>query len=91
MAPTFLVSDPSGAGFGYFRADRFVSVLLLDGQRDDGNLGQLLPPLGTFLLDKHLGDPGRGHTGTEGGGGTARSVISQMNAATSTGFSHYYV
>lgn len=64
MSLTFLLSSPDGSGLCYFRADRFVSVLQLDGQRDGGNLWKLRSPIRTVLLDKHLGDPGEGHTHT---------------------------
>lgn len=59
MSLTFLLRSPGGSGLSHFGADRFLSVLLLDRQRDDGNLWKFPSPPGSVLLNKHLGDPGR--------------------------------
>ena len=59
MSLTFFLFSPGSSGLSHFSADRFVSVFLLDGQRDGGNLWEFLSPAGSVLLDEHLGDPGR--------------------------------
>ncbi len=61
MSLTFLLCSPGGSGLSHLGADRFVSVLLLDRQRDGGDLRKILSPPGSVLLDEHLGDPGRRH------------------------------
>lgn len=67
MSLTFLLRGPGSSGLSHLRADRLVSVLLLDGQRDDGNVRKFFSPAGPVLLNEHLGDPGGG--GGEGGQG----------------------
>lgn len=54
---TFFLGGSRRAGLGHFSADRLLLVLLLDRQRNDGNLRKLLPPPGSILLNEHLGDP----------------------------------
>lgn len=60
MSLTFLLRGPGSSGLSHLSADRLVSVLLLDGQRDDGNVRKFLSPAGAVLLNEHLGDPERG-------------------------------
>lgn len=59
MSLTFFLFSPGSSGLSHFSADRFVSVFLLDRQRDGGDLWKFLSPAGSVLLDEHLGDPGR--------------------------------
>lgn len=58
MSLTFLLCGPGSSGLSHLSADRLVSVLLLDGQRYDGNVRKFLSPAGPVLLNEHLGDPG---------------------------------
>ena len=61
---TFFLLSPGSSGLSHFSADRFVSVFLLDRQRDDGDLRKFVSPAGSVLLDEHLGDPGRRQHGS---------------------------
>lgn len=58
MSLTFLLRSPGSSGLSHFCTDRFLSVLLLDRQRDDGNVWKFLSPPGSVLFNEHLGDPG---------------------------------
>lgn len=58
MSLTFLLRSPGGSGLSHFCADRFLSVLLLDRQRDDGNVWKFLSPPRSILFNEQLGDPG---------------------------------
>lgn len=60
MSLTFLLCGPGSSGLSHLSADRLVSVLLLDGQRDDRDVRKFLSPAGPVLLNEHLGDPERG-------------------------------
>lgn len=57
MSLTVLLRSPGSSGVSHLGADRLVSVLLLDRQRDGRDLWKLLPPAGPVLLNQHFGDP----------------------------------
>ncbi len=61
MSLTFLLCSPGCSGLSHFGTNWFVSVLLLDRQRDDGNLWKFLSPPWSVLLNEHLGDSVRRH------------------------------
>lgn len=60
MSLTFLLCCSGSSGLSHFGADRLVSVLLLDRQRNGWNLWKLFPPAGPVLLNEHFGDPSTG-------------------------------
>lgn len=72
-SPTFFLGSSRRAGLGHFSADRLLLVLLLDRQRNVGNLWKLLPPPGSILLSEHLGDPVDAETTT----GRSNSTVLQ--------------
>lgn len=58
MSLTFLLHSPGSSGLSLLGADWFLSVLLLDGQRDHGDLRKFLSPPGSILLNEHFSNPG---------------------------------
>lgn len=82
---TFLLCGPGSSGLSHLSADRLVSVLLLDGQRDDGNVRKFLSPAGPVLLNEHLGDPARGEGGRARRAKTCCVFFNELDQPTKSG------